>query len=379
MDVLRSWFQRQLSNPQVVTLLLVLLLFWVLLTFFSTVFTPVFAAVVIAYLLEGPVSRLERVAPRWAASILVWLVFMTLAITAVITLVPVLTRQITQLVTEIPTVVRALQNWILTLPDLYPTIFSHEQVQDFAAGLNIDVSRVRDEVLARTHLLGTGVTLLVVYGILVPVMIVFLLKDKLSILRWLRGFLPEDISLMRRVWSEVDAQIANYVRGKAMEIGIVWVVTYAVFALIGLNYAALLGLITGLSVLVPWVGATVVTFPVAAVAYAQFGFGPEFATVLIAYGVIQALDGNVLVPLIFSETNNLHPVAIIVAVLFFGTQYGFWGVFFAIPLATVVAAVLKAWPRVQNSARDGPDTGSPDATLLGDDDETEIPGRSAAR
>jgi putative permease len=65
---------------------------------------------------------------------------------------------------------------------------------------------------------------------------------------------------------------------------------------------------------------------------------------MIAYGEIQALDGNVLVPLLFSEVVNLHPVAIIIAILVFGGLWGFWGVFFAIPLATLVQAVLKAWP-----------------------------------
>ena len=56
-------------------------------------------------------------------------------------------------------------------------------------------------------------------------------------------------------------------------------------------------------------------------------------------------DGNVLVPILFSEAVNLHPVAIITAVLFFGGIWGFWGVFFAIPLATLVHAVINAWPR----------------------------------
>jgi len=62
------------------------------------------------------------------------------------------------------------------------------------------------------------------------------------------------------------------------------------------------------------------------------------------YAFIQFLDGNLLVPLLFSEVVNLHPVAIIVAVVFFGSLWGVWGVFFAIPLATLVQAMLKAWP-----------------------------------
>ena len=65
---------------------------------------------------------------------------------------------------------------------------------------------------------------------------------------------------------------------------------------------------------------------------------------MISYFVIQFLDGNVLVPILFSEAVNLHPIAIIVAILVFGGLWGFWGVFFAIPLATLVKALINVWP-----------------------------------
>ncbi|WP_368165876.1 AI-2E family transporter, partial [Aeromonas sp. R9-1] len=107
----------------------------------------------------------------------------------------------------------------------------------------------------------------------------------------------------------------------------------------------LLAVAVGFSVLIPYIGAVVVTVPVAMVGLFQWGLTPEFAWLMILYLVIQALDGNVLVPVLFSEAVNLHPVAIIVAVLFFGGLWGFWGVFFAIPLATLVKAVLNVWPK----------------------------------
>ncbi|MEM1081430.1 MAG: AI-2E family transporter, partial [Pseudomonadota bacterium] len=140
-------------------------------------------------------------------------------------------------------------------------------------------------------------------------------------------------------------QIGNYVRGKVLEILIVWIVTFITFYWFGLNFAMLLSMLVGFSVLIPYIGAAVITIPVAIVAFIQFGFTMDFAWVLIAYFIIQALDGNVLVPVLFSEVVSLHPVAIIVAVLIFGGIWGFWGVFFAIPLATLVNAVLRAWPR----------------------------------
>jgi putative permease len=118
-----------------------------------------------------------------------------------------------------------------------------------------------------------------------------------------------------------------------------------------LGYAALLSLLVGLSVLIPYIGAAVVTIPVALVGFFQWGWTNDFFTLVIVYGVIQALDGNVLVPLLFSEAVNLHPIAIILGVLVFGGIWGLWGVFFAIPLTTLIKALLQSWPR-KNAAPD---------------------------
>jgi putative permease len=193
---------------------------------------------------------------------------------------------------------------------------------------------------------GKGLITLIVYLVLVPILIFFFLKDKEKIRRYLANFLPEDRTLASQVWREVDQQLGNYVRGKFWEIVIVWGITYAVFRVIGLQYAMLLAVFTGLSVLIPYIGATVMTIPVALIAYFQYGdLGSGFAWAVGAYLVIQLFDGNLLAPLLLSEVTNLHPIAVIGAILLFGGLFGFWGVFFAIPLATLVQAVINAWPR----------------------------------
>ena len=148
----------------------------------------------------------------------------------------------------------------------------------------------------------------------------------------------------------MNSQIANYIRGKVIEIIIVGAVSAITFAVMDLRYAALLGVLVGFSVLIPYIGAAVVTLPVAIVGLFQWGISPEFWYLMVAYGVIQALDGNLLVPLLFSEAVSLHPVYIIIAVLFFGGLWGFWGVFFAIPLATLVKAVFNAWSSEERQA-----------------------------
>ena len=198
-----------------------------------------------------------------------------------------------------------------------------------------------------------GVVSLLIFLVLMPVLVFFFLKDKGRLMAWARAHMPKDRGLVNKVWADVDAQIGNYVRGKVLEIGIVWSMTYVVFSLLGMPYAMLLSLLVGISVIIPYIGAAVVTLPVALVAFVYFGGPtPEFWWVIVAYAVIQILDGNVLVPVLFSEVVSLHPVAIITAILIFGGIWGFWGVFFAIPLATLVNAVLRAWPRALSEAHE---------------------------
>ena len=189
-----------------------------------------------------------------------------------------------------------------------------------------------------------NVVVWMLYLVLVPVLVFFILKDKEAILHWFARFLPNERALTSQVWEEVNIQTSNYVRGKFWEVIIVWVVTYVTFKIFGLRATLLVSLFVGLSVLVPYVGATLMYIPVIILGYYQFGMSSTFVWLMIAYSIIQVLDGNVLAPVLLSEATSLHPIAIIAAILLFGGLWGFWGVFFAIPLATLVNSIIKAWP-----------------------------------
>ncbi|MBL28867.1 MAG: AI-2E family transporter [Rhodospirillaceae bacterium] len=346
MQPLRDWFRRHFSNRQVVILTTILVVATLVIVFFADMLVPVIAAVVIAYLLQGFVSRLEGLGlGHTIAAWIVFLAFMAFFLVAAFGLLPLLFRQMTQLLQQIPLLISEAQHALLRLPEQYPDFITVDQVRQFTMRLRTELVLMTQALVSYSVSSIVAVITAVVYLILVPVLVFFFVKDRSRIVAWLTGFLPSERQLTTRVWSEVNAQIGNYVRGKFLEILIVGVVTYVVFGVLGLRYALLLSVLTGFSVLIPYVGATAVTLPVAAVAYLQYGFTAPFTYALIAYGVIQALDGNLLAPLLLGEAVNIHPVAIIVAILFFGGLWGFWGVFFAIPLATVVNAVLRAWPK----------------------------------
>ncbi|MBM9532360.1 AI-2E family transporter, partial [Desulfoprunum benzoelyticum] len=160
------------------------------------------------------------------------------------------------------------------------------------------------------------------YMVLMPIMVFFFLKDKDVILGWLCDFLPRDHTLASTVWMDVKTQAGNYVRGRIWEVLIVWATTYACFLFFGLDYAMLLSLLVGLSVIIPYIGAVVVTAPLLILAYIQWGFDAQFTWAMIVYFAIQLLDANVLVPLLLSGAVNLHPIASITAILVLG---GIWG------------------------------------------------------
>jgi len=345
MESIRLWFERHLADPQVMGLAVVLVSGFFIIFLTGEMLAPVIASVIIAYLLEGLVAVFQRNGlPRLIAVSLVFLGFAAFMVFVTFALLPLLSRQATQLFQLLPEMLTSGQEALMRLPQSYPQLFSEAQVRDLIDSIRIEALSYGQHVVSMSVSSVVSIITIAVYVILMPLLVFFFLKDKGRIISWFVRFLPRDRGLLARVWVEVDRQIGNYVRGKFIEILIVWVVTYLTFAIMGMNFAMLLGVLVGLSVLIPYIGAAAVTLPVALLAYFQWGVSPDFWWLLLAYGIIQALDGNVLVPLLFSEVVDLHPVAIIVAVLVFGGVWGFWGVFFAIPLATLVQAVLKAWP-----------------------------------
>ena len=346
MKMITDWFRQQSGNPQVVFLALFLAGLFVVVILMGNMLAPLLAAVVIAYLLEGLVTVLEKSnLPRLIAVLVVYFAFLLFVVLILFGLLPLLSTQATQFVQQIPNMLNVGQEVLLKLPERYPEIVSAQQIDEIMVLIRTELTSWGQQLLSVSLASVMGLITVLIYLILMPILVFFLMKDKDSLVMWMSHFAPSEHQLVSEVWSEVDRQIGNYVRGKFWEILIVWFACVVTFSVLGLEYTMLLSVLVGLSVLIPFVGAAVVTIPVVFVAWFQWGFGSEFFTLLIAYLIIQGLDGNLLVPTLFSEVNNLHPVAIIAAVLIFGGLWGVLGVFFAIPLATLVHAVLNAWPR----------------------------------
>lgn len=353
LGMLLQWYRRRFSDPEAIALLVILVVGFCILFFFHGLLAPLLVAIVMAYLLEWPTARLERFgcSRTWAASIvLIFSVGILLLLALVVA--PVAWQQGIYLIRDMPTMLSHLSDYAATLPKRYPALVDVGIFDAMAENMRSRLMGMGDQVVKYSLASLVGLLTLAIYLILVPLMVFFLLKDKEQMLNAVRRVLPRNRTLAGQVWIEMNQQITNYIRGKVLEMVVVGVATYLGFIVFGLNYSLLLAVLVGFSVLIPYIGAFVVTIPVIFVALFQFGHGPEFWTLFAVYLIIQALDGNVLVPILFSEAVNLHPLVIILSVVIFGGFWGFWGVFFAIPLATLVKAVVYAWPNDVNTDDD---------------------------
>lgn len=342
----KEWYTQKFNDPQTIALLGILLFGFGIIYFFSGLIMPLLVAIVLAYLLESPIRFLTEKLhfPRLLSVLLVFGGTISLVAFLLVVMVPSLWNQAVNFIRDLPNMFNLLNEWVQALPEHYPGLVDYAMLDGIMSSLKTKILGYGESLLAISvnsiiSLVGLGV-----YAFLVPLMVFFLLKDKPIFLRSFIKMMPKNRRLATRVWIEMQGQIANYIRGKFLEILIVGIVTYIILIFFDLRYPLLLSVVVGLSVLVPYIGAVIVTIPVALIALFQFGLSPDFYYLLLAFVISQLLDGNLVVPFLFSEAVNLHPLTIIVSVLIFGGLWGFWGVFFAIPLATLVKAVINALP-----------------------------------
>ncbi len=345
LTIFKAWFNRYLSDQQSVFLLLCCFGFLAFFHYWGQMLAPVIASIVLAYLLDGAVLFLQRMrVSRWLAVMTVFVMVISLVLALFVVVFPLLLRQLANLATEMPLVWQHFQQWFQQLIANHADMISSQQVQSIVNDLSASFAQAGKSILSFSLSTIPSAIGLLVYAVLVPIMVLFMLQDSVKIRRYFHHFLPERHSQLTVIWQTLMKQLSAYVRGRVVEIVIVSVVSMAGFALLGLRYSVLLGVCVGLSVIVPYVGAVAVTIPIVLIALFQWGVSTHFLYLLILYGCIIILDANVLVPLLFSNALSLHPLAIIIAVLFFGGVWGFWGVFFAIPLATMVKVLMTDWP-----------------------------------
>ena len=345
LEELNKVIKKIFSNEETIIFSFVLLIFFIVISFFGSVLTPFIISIIVAYLLVGMQKKIQSYNISEKISLVItFSIFIVAGATLVIWLVPLLYTQLQDFVLDVPNLISNFRDFISELPSKFPDLVSSDQITIFFQAVSEEISALAQNIVKTSiSSIQSAITVLL-YIILFPILVYFFLFDRKNIIDGFLKFIPGRREMFTSIWTEMDIQLSNYVRGKTIEIFIVGIAAAIIFSSLGLRYSALLSVLVGLSVIIPYVGAFLVTIPVVVVGLLQFGLGTQFTILISLYLLLQALDGNLLVPIIFSETVKLHPVIIILAVFIFGSMFGFWGVFFSIPIATFIKAVWNAWP-----------------------------------
>jgi putative permease len=333
------------SNEETIIFSFALLIFFIVISFFGSVLTPFIISIIVAYLLVGMQKKIQSYNISEKISLVItFSIFIVTGAALVIWLVPLLYTQLQAFVLDVPNLINNFRDFISELPSKFPDLVSSDQITIFFQAVSEEISAIAQNIVKTSiSSIQSAITVLL-YIILFPILVYFFLFDRKNIIDGFLKVIPGRRKMFTSIWTEMDIQLSNYVRGKTIEIFIVGIAAAIIFSSLDLRYSALLSVLVGLSVIIPYVGAFLVTIPVVVIGLLQFGLGTQFTILISLYLLLQALDGNLLVPIIFSETVKLHPVIIILAVFVFGSMFGFWGVFFSIPIATFIKAVWNAWP-----------------------------------
>ena len=335
-----------LADPRLWGWLAIALAGGVLIHALSPILAPFLAGAIFAYVLNPLVGRLTgRYLPRVVAVVLVLLFALALSVALALVIVPLFIKELRMLAERLPAFLIWLNQeaapWlkqrfaidvqldIATVKQLAGSILSNNQ--DLVAGL-----------LGSLRIGGLALLTFFVNVMLVPVVLFFLLRDWDGILARIDDLIPRHLHVRaRRFLAEIDAVLAEFLRGQLIVMLVMSVYYSAALSVASLEFALPIGVITGLLVIVPYIGAATGILLGTIAAVLQFDSLAGVAWVWVAFGIGQMLEGMAVTPLLVGKRIGLHPVAVIFALLAFGQIFGFFGVLLALPASAALLVALR--------------------------------------
>ncbi|HXM82919.1 MAG TPA: AI-2E family transporter [Burkholderiales bacterium] len=335
-----------LASPQLWAWITIALAAGLLVWLLSPILAPFLFAAILAYIFDPLVERLtRRRVPRTLAVVLVLLLALAVVVALMLVVLPLFYKETRLLMEKLPGFVIWFNThaapWLKSKLDL-----------DF----QLDVGNVtqlgkdmisENEALAK-HLLSSlktgGMLLIAILAnlVLVPVVLFYLLRDWNQLLDRVDALIPRRVhAKARTIAAEIDAVLAEWLRGQVLVIVIMSVYYVLALWVAGLQFALPIGILTGFAVIIPYVGVITGLILATLAALMQFNDLAGLLWVWLAIGIGQALEGMMITPLIVGERIGLHPVVVIFALLAFGQLFGFFGVLLALPASAALLVALR--------------------------------------
>lgn len=320
--------------------------FFAILYLLSPILAPFLAGAIFAYILNPLVGRIAgRRVNRTVAVVLVLLLCLVALVALLLVVLPLFTKEFRMMAERLP----AFLDWLNRVAAPWLALHLGMSVQfdlDTLKQLLSDALQSNQDLLPR--LLGSarigGVALLgiAVNVMLIPVVLFFLLRDWRGIVARAEHLIPRhQVDRARAILTEIDAVLAEFLRGQVLVMLVMSVFFVTALWLAGLEFALPIGLLTGMLVFIPYVGA-IAGFALGTIAaLLQFGTLAQIAWIWIAFAAGQALESMVVTPWLVGERIGLHPVAVIFALLAFGQLFGFFGILLALPASAALLVALR--------------------------------------
>ena len=355
-----SWFFKWFLDNKAVTVFLVALLlglnifilskisflFIPVIDFLSVVMLPVILSGLLFYLLNPLVDLMEKYKiNRVLAISIIFIIIAILLIIGLAVAIPNLQRQIVIFAQNVPSYLEDADKVIddlvtKRLPDDFrPQL---EQVlANFSTQATAWASNISSKAVNWVSALISGTSQVIVALIIMPFMLFYLLRDGKGLRDYITQFLPNKLrEPVGRVLTDVNQQLANYVRGQITVAVIVAIMFIIFFKIIGLRYAVALGVTAGVLNLVPYLGSFLAMLPALVLGLIA---GPVMLLkVIIVFIVEQTIEGRFVSPLILGSQLNIHPITILFVLLTSGSMFGIWGVLLGIPIYASAKVVISA-------------------------------------
>jgi len=310
----------------------------------SPILTPFLLAAILAYICNPLVARMTRHrAPRTLAVTLVLILLLTAFIVMLLILLPLLIRQIRAIAGQAPVYVDWLKTAVAPRLELLLGVqLEMDMVREWVAGHMAEIRDVAVKLLPSLKTGGFAIFEFLATLVLVPVVLFYFLRD------WDRLVTGIDAMVPRRwhdrvttVAGEVDAVLGQFLRGQLLVMLAMGLFYTVGLWLAGLDFALSVGMLAGLVTFVPYLGVIIGVLLATLTGLLQFQELSQLVWVWAVFVAGNVLESYVLVPWLVGDRIGLHPVAVMFALLAFGSLFGFFGVLLALP----VSAALLVWGR----------------------------------
>jgi len=322
------------------------ILFFVFLYLIRSILLPFILGALIAYFLDPAADRLEKMKfSRNLATVTITLSFFTILVMLSLLVIPTIASQLSGLVADLPGYFTSLETkyeqqitaWMGTLPESYM-----ENIKSSISSFSGFMIKFAGDMAGGLFQSGMAVINVLSLILITPVVAFYLLRDWDIITFKIHNLLPrKHEKTIRQQLSLIDQTLAGFIRGQ-LNVCMMLGAFYAIgLSLVGLKFGILIGIATGILVILPYVGLIFSMFIGLTVAFFQFGTWDGILQVLAVFVIGQIIEGNFVTPKLVGEKVGLHPVWIIFGLLAGAALFGFVGVLIAVPVTAVIGVLTR--------------------------------------